>query len=224
MTDPFPTDWSRALVLMPHPDDPETGIAAAVAKWTSMGRSVRYILACRGEAGIAGMPPDEAGPLREAEQRRAAAIVGVDDVEFWDEPDGAIRDTAALRRRISETLQSDRPDVVITLFGGSHWGPGVPNHPDHVEFAAAVRGACAAASAPPRWLFASALQATHVEAVEDFLDAAHRALAAHERYFAVLDPTTPVPEQVRQQLERTLPRRADCGNRRAALFQLIELG
>jgi LmbE family N-acetylglucosaminyl deacetylase len=37
---PFPVDWRTALVLVPHPDDPEYGVAAAVAKWTSQGKHV----------------------------------------------------------------------------------------------------------------------------------------------------------------------------------------
>ncbi|MGB3524159.1 MAG: PIG-L family deacetylase, partial [Mycobacterium sp.] len=74
---PFPEDWASLLVLVPHPDDPEYGVAAAVAKWTAAGKTVRYALASSGEAGIAGMEPGQAGPLREDEQRRAAAIVGV---------------------------------------------------------------------------------------------------------------------------------------------------
>jgi len=61
---PMPSDWSRALVIAAHPDDIEYGLAAAVASWTSSGKEVHYLLATRGEAGIAGMPPEEAGPLR----------------------------------------------------------------------------------------------------------------------------------------------------------------
>ena len=72
---PFPSDWESALILVPHPDDTEYGCAAAVAKWTSQGKHVRYALACRGEVGIAGMPPEECGPLREREQRASSAIV-----------------------------------------------------------------------------------------------------------------------------------------------------
>jgi hypothetical protein len=64
MANPFPADWHTAAVLMPHPDDPEYGSAAAVAKWTSAGKTVRYIFATRGEAGIAGMPPQQAARLR----------------------------------------------------------------------------------------------------------------------------------------------------------------
>ena len=60
---PFPSHWRTALVLVPHPDDPEYGCAAAVAKWTDAGKTVHYALASRGEVGIAGMPQEEAGPL-----------------------------------------------------------------------------------------------------------------------------------------------------------------
>src|SRR5690606_31618866 len=45
-------------------------------------KQIGYCLATSGEAGIDGMPPDEARPVREREQRAAAAIVGVDTVEF----------------------------------------------------------------------------------------------------------------------------------------------
>src|SRR5690625_306421 len=93
-------------------------MAAAVAKWTTAGREVGYALACRGEAGIAGMAPGDAGPLRETEQRRAAALVGVHDLQFWDFPDSAIRDTPALRARIGATLVETAPQMVLCGYGG----------------------------------------------------------------------------------------------------------
>lgn len=50
--------------MVAHPDDLEYGVASAVARWTGQGKEVVYVLATRGEAGIAGMNPDQAGPLR----------------------------------------------------------------------------------------------------------------------------------------------------------------
>jgi LmbE family N-acetylglucosaminyl deacetylase len=201
----FPTDWRSALVLVPHPDDAEYGVAAAVAKWTAAGRSVRYALACRGEAGIAGMPPERAGPVREAEQRRAAAIVGVDDVEFWDFPDSAIRNTAALRAKIASTIAEAKPDVVVTIYGGAQFGPDLPNQRDHIEFAAAVTEVYDELTDPPGWLFQGGPEPTHVETVDAYVDIAVNALAAHQVYLSVLDPDTPVPEQARRVIEMTTP-------------------
>ena len=85
---PLREDWERALCVAAHPDDIEYGLAAAVARWTSQGKQVTYLLATRGEAGIDSMEPAKAGPLREEEERAGAREVGVDVVEFLDYRDG----------------------------------------------------------------------------------------------------------------------------------------
>lgn len=210
---PFPEEWRVGLVLVAHPDDPEYGIGAAVAKWTASGKTVHYVLASRGEAGIAGMPPEQAGPVREGEQRRSAAIVGVDDVVFWDFPDSNIRDTTEMRSRIAETVTAIRPDLVITGFGGPNWGPGMPNQRDHIEFAQAVAAAYDTMPDPPAWLFENAPNPTHAEVVEGYLDRAVDSLAAHEEYLSALDPETPVPLQARTQVEMSTVVRPELGGR-----------
>jgi len=83
----MPTDWSRALAIAAHPDDLEYGAAGAIAAWTEAGKDVRYLLVTRGEAGIDGIPPQECGPLREAEQRAGAAevvLAGSSDAEVLE--------------------------------------------------------------------------------------------------------------------------------------------
>jgi len=87
---PFPDDWQRALAIVAHPDDLEYGSASAIARWTSEGREIAYVLVTSGEAGIDGIPPAECGPLREGEQRASAAVVGVTSVEFLGHRDGVI--------------------------------------------------------------------------------------------------------------------------------------
>jgi LmbE family N-acetylglucosaminyl deacetylase len=217
---PFPSDWNTALVLVPHPDDPEYGCAAAVAKWTSSGKTVHYALACRGEEGIEGMPPEEAGPLREGEQRRSAAIVGVDDVQFWDFPDSNIRNTPELRAKIAETITELAPDVVITLYSGPEWAPGAPNQRDHIEFSNAVAAAYDSLADPPRWLFENGPEPTHREVVDGYIDVAVASLNAHEAYLSVLDPDTPVIEQARKQVDMATEPRSDFGGRRTVGFIL----
>jgi LmbE family N-acetylglucosaminyl deacetylase len=217
---PFPSDWNTALVLVPHPDDPEYGCAAAVAKWTSSGKTVHYALACRGEAGIEGMPPEEAGPLREGEQRRSAAIVGVDDVQFWDFPDSNIRNTPELRAKIAETITELAPDVVITLYSGPEWAPGAQNQRDHIEFSNAVAAAYDSLEAPPRWLFENGPEITHGETVDGYVDVAVESLTAHDVYLSVLDPDTPVEEQARKQVEMATAPRPEFGGKHMVEFIL----
>jgi LmbE family N-acetylglucosaminyl deacetylase len=222
--EPFPSDWRTALVLVAHPDDPEYGCAAAVAKWTDAGKSVHYALASRGEVGIAGMSPDEAGPLREQEQRRSAAIVGVDDVQFWDFPDSRIRNTPELRAKIAETITTLAPDLVITTYSGPEWEPGAPNQRDHIEFSNAVAAAYDSLPDPPRWLFENGPETTHGEVVDGFIEVAVASLAEHDVYLSVLDPETPVEEQARRQVEMTTQPCPDFGGRRTVQFILKRSG
>ncbi len=96
---PMPADWSRALAVVSHPDDLEYGAAGAIAAWTAAGKEVTYLLVTRGEAVIDSIAPAECGPLREAEQRAAAAHVGVSTVDFLGGyVDGVVEEGLRLRR------------------------------------------------------------------------------------------------------------------------------
>jgi LmbE family N-acetylglucosaminyl deacetylase len=149
--EPVPDDWSRALAVVAHPDDLEYGAAGAVARWTAEGRTVTYLLVTRGEAGIDTIAPAECGPLREAEQRAAARIVGVDVVEFLDHPDGTIEYGPALRRDIAHAIRRHRPELVVTGNHHDTWPGGGLNTPDHRHVGRAAIDAVA--DAGNRWLF-----------------------------------------------------------------------
>jgi LmbE family N-acetylglucosaminyl deacetylase len=144
-------NWSSALAVVAHPDDLEYGTAAAIARWTAQGKRVAYCLATSGEAGIDGMEPERAGPLREAEERASAAIVGVDAVEFLGYPDGTIEYGLPLRRDIARAIRRHRPDIVITSNYHDSWGPGTRNQADHIALGLAVLDAVR--DAGNRWVF-----------------------------------------------------------------------
>jgi LmbE family N-acetylglucosaminyl deacetylase len=153
--EPMPEDWGRAVAAVAHPDDLEYGAAAAVARWTEQGRDVSYVMATRGEAGIAGMAPDRVGPIREEEERRSAAIVGVHEVAFLDHADGLVEYGIPLRRDLAAEFRRLRPDVVITMHFDLTWGEsGAVNHADHRAVGLAVLDACRDAANP--WLFPDA--------------------------------------------------------------------
>src|SRR3954471_24837801 len=109
---PLREDWERALCVAAHPDDLEYGAASAVARWTAQGKQVSYLLATRGEAGIDGMPPEQAAPLREAEERAGAREVGVSIVDFLDYRDGVVEGGLPLRRDITRVIRRYRPEVI----------------------------------------------------------------------------------------------------------------
>jgi LmbE family N-acetylglucosaminyl deacetylase len=220
--EPLPEDWTTALAVAAHPDDLEYGVSAAVAAWTAAGKRVTYLLVTRGEAGIATMPPDEAGPAREAEERASAAEVGVADVRFLDQRDGVVEEGVALRRDIARVIRQVRPELVVTLNHAEGWpgpdgGPAGWNSADHRAVGRAAIDAVG--DAGNRWvhreLDGEGLEphaarhvvvghspaARHAVDVIGFVDAGVASLAHHRLYLAALDDR-PVAEQAHDVVTR----------------------
>jgi LmbE family N-acetylglucosaminyl deacetylase len=141
-------DWTRGVAVVAHPDDLEYGAASAIARWTAQGKSIAYVLVSSGEAGIAGQDPAAVGPLREEEERRAAAIVGVTEVEFLGHPDGLIEYGIPLRRDLAAAFRRLQPEVVLTMSFDLTWAEDGPvNHATGI----AVLDACR--DAANEWVF-----------------------------------------------------------------------
>lgn len=204
------------LAVVAHPDDLEYGAAAAVAKWTAAGHRVTYLLATRGEAGIDGMSPQEAGPLRVAEEVASAAVVGVDDVQFLDHADGVVEYGLALRADIAAVIRRVKPQTLLLFNHRESWGfPGSRNSADHRAVGEAALDA--AADAGNRWIFpgdephgvrwmlvAGSPQATHAIDVTGFEDLAVESLRCHRAYLEGLgDHPMADPEFVRGFLAQT---------------------
>jgi LmbE family N-acetylglucosaminyl deacetylase len=156
---PLSEDWSTALAVVAHPDDLEYGGAAAIARWTAQGKKIAYCLATSGEAGIDGMDPAVAGPLREKEERASAAVVGVHAVEFLGHPDGMLEYGLALRRDIARAIRRHRPEVVILTNCRPKFINGTLNQADHI--ATGLAAIDAARDAGNRWVFRELLEEGH---------------------------------------------------------------
>jgi len=194
--DPMPEEWERGLAVVAHPDDLEYGAASAIARWTSQGKTVTYLLVTSGEAGIQTLDPAVCGPRREAEERAGAALVGVTDVEFLRWPDGTVTGGIELRRAIAGVVRRRRPQMVLTMtFEAVLGAGGSVNHADHR--AVGLAAIDAVRDAANRWVFPdvgavwSGVQATyafgaseptHFVDVSDSMDTAVESLVAHQAY------------------------------------------
>jgi LmbE family N-acetylglucosaminyl deacetylase len=135
-----PTLWdpvrpfSRALVVVAHPDDAEFGAAGTIARWTDMGTSVRYVVLTDGASGSADptMTRRRLIGMRQEEQRAACAELGVTDAVFLGYDDGFLEATLEARRQVAAEIRRFRPEVVLTLDPSIRWTSwGFINHPDH---------------------------------------------------------------------------------------------
>ncbi len=202
----------RVLCVVAHPDDLEYGAAAAVARWTSRGVDVRYLLVTSGEAGIDSMTPDIAGPLREQEERDGASLVGVEIVEFLGHRDGVVEYGLPLRRDIARAIRRHRPDTIVAMTHRERFAGGGVNQADHRAVGLATLDA--AKDAGNRWiftelvdeghepwggvrrvLFAGSPDATHGIDVTGFVDASIASLRAHAAYLDGLSGSFPPPEE-----------------------------
>ncbi len=198
----MPEDWERAVAVAAHPDDLEYGMASAVARFTAQGKQVSYVMVTSGEAGIDSLPPEQCGPLRREEERRGAAVVGVEHVEFLGHPDGTVESGLTLRRDIAGALRRLRPQVVLGMNFDLTWGESSPvNHADHRAVGLATLDAVR--DSANRWLFAEAGEpwsgvtgsyvaggqaaATHFVDVSGTIDLGVASLAEHRAYIEGLN-------------------------------------
>lgn len=188
--------WERGLAVVAHPDDMEYGAASAVARWTSQGKQVAYVMVTDGEAGISDMAPSEVGPLRREEQRRSCDIVGVDELEFLGLPDGLLTEGLELRRAVAEVIRRHRPEVLLSINHRDSFGPQSWNHVDHRVVGRTLLDAARDAGNPwifsdldpepwdgVRWVaFGGSPEATHAVDTTGHLDKGIESLEAHSVY------------------------------------------
>jgi LmbE family N-acetylglucosaminyl deacetylase len=128
--------FSSALVLFAHPDDAEFMCGGTVAKWAREGCEVHYVVCTDGSAGSnePGARRETVAPIREREQRAAAAVLGVKSVTFLGEPDGLLEVNAATRKKVTREIRRLRPEVLLAPDPSRLWFPGrYINHWDHKQ-------------------------------------------------------------------------------------------
>jgi LmbE family N-acetylglucosaminyl deacetylase len=104
------------VVVTPHPDDAEFGVAGTVAKWTREGKQIVYVVCTNGNKGTSDpqIKPDELAKIRQKEQRAAAELLGVREVVFLGNQDQGLEDTPQFRKQIVRMIRRYRPQTVVT--------------------------------------------------------------------------------------------------------------
>jgi len=198
-----------AMVIVAHPDDIEFSCAGTMARWAQAGARICYVVITSGDVGFddASLTRAQVVELREAEQRAAAQIAGVQEVIFLREPDGMLENTLALRKKLVRQIRRFRPEVIVTGDPTVVWaGDDYINHPDHrAAAAAALDAAFPAAGQPllfeelaqegfaahkPRKVFVTAWgEGNHYVDIEASLETKIAALRAHKSQMKDWDPS-----------------------------------
>lgn len=136
------------LSIVAHPDDVEFGCGATMAKFSSEGHKLYFVICTAGNRGSRHHKRgvDELVEMRKEEQRNAAKILGAEDVIFLNYPDGELTPDIKFKEDIVKLLRRYKPDMVFTH--DPSWiyrtgqDSGFVNHNDHRACGTAVIDAC----------------------------------------------------------------------------------
>jgi len=124
--------YSRALVLVAHPDDPEFFCGGTVARLAQAGLTVHYLILTSGDKGgdDRSLSNEELAAIRVEEQEKAARHLGVAQVTCLKYPDGFLTPSYEVLRDAVRYIRRFKPDIVLTQDPGALYTRGV-SHRDH---------------------------------------------------------------------------------------------
>jgi LmbE family N-acetylglucosaminyl deacetylase len=134
----------RVLVAVAHPDDAEFGCAGSVARWAAEGQHITYVLGTSGDKGSDDltMTSEQLIATREAEQRAACDVLGVQEVVFLRLLDAMLVPDLEMRKLLTRVIRQHKPDAVVCMDPTARWeGSGYIQHPDHLAMGEATLAA-----------------------------------------------------------------------------------
>jgi LmbE family N-acetylglucosaminyl deacetylase len=132
----------HVAIFMAHADDGEFLCAGSAAKFVAEGHKVTYVLITNSDKGSEdpAISAEQLAVIRQAEQRAACEILGVQDVIFMGYPDNTLdgRDPQ-LRKAITRIIRQLKPSIVMCQDPSLWWREAdYINHPDHRNAGEAV--------------------------------------------------------------------------------------
>lgn len=113
------------LVFSPHPDDDIIGCGGTLCKHSLAGNRIVIVYVTDGRKGGSSYNEEELVRIRMDEARRAAGIIGVDELIFLGLPDGELKMDKKNVMEIVSILRNVKPDIVFLPFL-------MDNHGDHM--------------------------------------------------------------------------------------------
>tara|TARA_B100001123_G_scaffold447486_1_gene605157 strand:+ start:12456 stop:13187 length:732 start_codon:yes stop_codon:yes gene_type:complete len=107
--------YKKAMVVVAHPDDAEFGFGGTLAKIAKEGMEIAFVLCTSGDKGSndLDMTSERLVPIREQEQRDAAAAIGCTDVTFLRYGDGELEASREVIGKITREIRRFRPDIIF---------------------------------------------------------------------------------------------------------------
>lgn len=168
-----PISHGAVLVIAPHPDDETLGCGGTLALLRKLDCRVKIVFVTDG-AG-AGTLQADASAIRRKEAVAALSVLGIDDTEFFEEPDGNFQNSTRFKIKVRDLLIRFQPDwlFIPSVFDYHH---------DHIEIGRAVLSLWQNWRAPSRAFIYEVwcpLPATHVIDISRVIDIKKQAIRCY---------------------------------------------
>jgi len=188
-------EYQTYLWVVAHPDDAEFSSAGTIAKFAKEGKKIVIVQVTSGDRGSSdrSLTPETVARTRESEEQEAARRLGVSEVVFLRQPDGALVPNIDLRERITRMIRTHRPDVIVThdpfrpyALHPDHRATGMATHDavyptarDHLYFPDHLASGLEPHRTAEIWYFGSEEPDFFIDITDSF-DAKVNALLAHK--------------------------------------------
>ena len=160
-----------ALGIVAHPDDETFLFAGTCLKLAEEGKSTAVICATKGEKGAdrlnRNLTRKQMTTERVSELNKAAKIIKLKKVEFFDYSDGGLENTdfKKLAKKLAEKINQYAPQIVLTF------GPeGISGHKDHTVMGLATLAAIRLANHKPKEAWLASMPSSKIKEFNDHLD------------------------------------------------------
>ncbi|WP_373207978.1 PIG-L deacetylase family protein [Clostridium paraputrificum] len=124
-------NYDKYAFIGAHPDDIEFQCSGTVAKLTSEGKKVTFIIVTDGRFGTQdiNMNQEKLVKIRRMEAIEAAKELGVTDIRFLNFHDGGRYNTEEVADKLAIELVDIKPDIIFSI--DNHVKSEI--HPDHIK-------------------------------------------------------------------------------------------
>src|SRR3989344_4227934 len=101
------------LVFAAYPDDDVIGCGGSLVKY-STDNAITVVYMTSGDAGSLTYTKEQLAQIREAEAKKAASILGIENLVFLRNPDGYLQYNLDNLVRLINLIRQKRPNVIFT--------------------------------------------------------------------------------------------------------------
>jgi LmbE family N-acetylglucosaminyl deacetylase len=114
----------RIIVFGAHPDDCDETTGGTAALWAAKGHAVKFVALTNGDAGHQSQGGGALAKRRRAEAQESARRLGIAEYEVFDNHDGELLPTLAVREQVIRAIRKWKADLVLAPRPNDY-------HPDH---------------------------------------------------------------------------------------------